>query len=233
MDLWTEPTGSDHDQSRSKVAAASHSSVRRSKIRPVRACSRQVRWPLARRSNRVRFHAGPRRRQQCRPVLQSSCGDLGRAAQAVRQLSQNSLLLCDVQGAEVEALRGAANALAARRVRFLVISTHHHQITGDPLTHQRCVGLLRDAGAHFIAEHSVSESCSGDGLVVVSTDPRDVVCRLRFPSYGLVKRFSVNWSGTWQRLGVAMSGSPGVYLLFVQHCGARGRRRRRRARPLP
>ncbi|HEY3828674.1 MAG TPA: FkbM family methyltransferase [Solirubrobacteraceae bacterium] len=84
------------------------------------------------------------------------------------------LLLCDVQGAEVDALRGAANALAAGRVRFLVISTHHHQITGDPLTHQRCVELLRDAGVHFISEHSVSESCSGDGLIVVSTDPRDV-----------------------------------------------------------
>jgi FkbM family methyltransferase len=88
-------------------------------------------------------------------------------------VSQIDLLLCDVQGAEVDALHGAARALAERRIRFLVISTHHHQITGDPLTHQRCVQLLRDAGAHFIAEHSVSESCSGDGLIVVSTDPRD------------------------------------------------------------
>jgi FkbM family methyltransferase len=92
-------------------------------------------------------------------------------------IEQIDLLLCDVQGAEVDALRGAANALAAHRVRFLVISTHHHQITGDPLTHQRCVGLLRDSGVHFIAEHSVSESCSGDGLIVASTDPRDVDLR--------------------------------------------------------
>jgi FkbM family methyltransferase len=92
-------------------------------------------------------------------------------------IKQIDLLLCDVQGAEVDALRGAANALAAGRVRFLVISTHHHQITGDPLTHQRCVELLLDAGVHFIAEHSVSESCSGDGLIVVSTDRRDVDMR--------------------------------------------------------
>ena len=83
------------------------------------------------------------------------------------------LLLCDVQGAEIEALRGAAGALADGRIRFLVVSTHHHEISGDPLTHQRCAELLRGANLHFIAEHSVAESCSGDGLIVASTDPRD------------------------------------------------------------
>jgi FkbM family methyltransferase len=90
-----------------------------------------------------------------------------------RRLERIDLLLCDVQGAEVAALRGASRALAERRVRFLVISTHHHQITGDPLTHQRCLQLMRDVGVHIIAEHSASESCSGDGLIAASTDPRD------------------------------------------------------------
>jgi FkbM family methyltransferase len=94
--------------------------------------------------------------------LMSECG-----------LERIDLLVCDVQGAEVDALRGAARALAERRVRFLVVSTHHHQITGDPLTHQRCLKLMQDAGTHIIAEHSPSESCSGDGLIVASTDPRD------------------------------------------------------------
>jgi FkbM family methyltransferase len=93
-------------------------------------------------------------------------------------LERIDLLLCDVQGAEVEALRGAANALAQRRVRFLVISTHHHHITGDPLTHQRCLQILEDTKVHIVAEHSVSESCSGDGLIVVSTDPRDTDLRV-------------------------------------------------------
>ena len=83
------------------------------------------------------------------------------------------LLVCDVQGAEVDALRGAARALAERRIRFLVVSTHHYKISRDPLTHQRCLELLQDAGVHIIAEHSVQESCSGDGLIVASTDPRD------------------------------------------------------------
>lgn len=84
------------------------------------------------------------------------------------------LLLCDTQGAELEMLHGASDALAAGCVRFLVVSTHHHTISGDPLTHQRCVEILRVAGAHIIAEHSVSESCSGDGLLVASMDPRDL-----------------------------------------------------------
>jgi FkbM family methyltransferase len=88
-------------------------------------------------------------------------------------LPQIDLLLCDTQGAETAMLDGAADALAARKVRFLVLSTHHHRITGDPLTHQRCAKVLQDAGAHFVAEHSVSESCSGDGLIVASLDPRD------------------------------------------------------------
>ncbi len=83
------------------------------------------------------------------------------------------LLLCDVQGAEVAMLHGASRALREGRVRFLVLSTHHHHISRDPLTHQRCMSILREAGAHFIAEHSVSESCSGDGLIAASMDRRD------------------------------------------------------------
>jgi hypothetical protein len=58
-------------------------------------------------------------------------------------------------------------------VRFAVVSTHHHVISGDPLTHQRCLDLLRDAGGHVIVEHTVAESYSGDGLIVVSFDDRD------------------------------------------------------------
>ena len=90
-----------------------------------------------------------------------------------RGIDRIDLLLCDVQGAEVAMLRGAGRALRERRVRFLIVSTHHHRICGDPLTHQHCVNILREAGAHFIAEHSVSESCSGDGLIAASMDARD------------------------------------------------------------
>jgi len=88
-------------------------------------------------------------------------------------LDRVDLLLADVQGAETATLLGCTRALAARRIRFLVLSTHHHSISGDPLTHQRCLRILHDAGAHFVAEHSVAESCSGDGLIVAAMLPDD------------------------------------------------------------
>jgi FkbM family methyltransferase len=88
-------------------------------------------------------------------------------------LERIDLLLCDTQGAEAGLLDGARAALAAGRLRFLVVSTHHHTISGDALTHQRCLRALGEAGAHIIAEHTVSESFSGDGLIVASMDPRD------------------------------------------------------------
>jgi SAM-dependent methyltransferase len=55
----------------------------------------------------------------------------------------------------------------------MVVSTHHHSISGDPLTHQRALAQLTEAGAHIITEHSVAESFSGDGLIVASFDDRD------------------------------------------------------------
>jgi FkbM family methyltransferase len=88
-------------------------------------------------------------------------------------LDRIDLLLCDTQGAEYGLLEGASETLRSGRVRFLVVSTHHHSITGDPLTHQRCLRVLQECGAHIIAEHSVLESCSGDGLIAVSMDARD------------------------------------------------------------
>jgi FkbM family methyltransferase len=83
------------------------------------------------------------------------------------------VLVCDTQGAEAAMLRGARAAIAAGRIRFLLMSTHHHSYSGDPLTHQRCLALVREAGGHVIAEHTVAESCSGDGLIAASFDPRD------------------------------------------------------------
>jgi FkbM family methyltransferase len=81
------------------------------------------------------------------------------------------VLLCDVQGAELEVLRGARDALRERRIRFLCVSTH--MSPGDPTLHQRCLAQLEGLGAQIVAEHSIPESCSVDGLIVASLDPRD------------------------------------------------------------
>ena len=88
-------------------------------------------------------------------------------------LERIDLLLSDVQGAEVDMLDSASNALSSGKIRFLVVSTHHHSISGDTRTHERCREKLISYGAHIIAEHSTDESCSGDGLIVASLDQRD------------------------------------------------------------
>jgi FkbM family methyltransferase len=88
-------------------------------------------------------------------------------------LGHVDLLFSDVQGYEWPLLDGGRDDLAAGRVRFLVMSTHHHVISGDPLTHQRCLQLLGELGAHVVLEHTVAESYSGDGLIVASFDERD------------------------------------------------------------
>jgi FkbM family methyltransferase len=88
-------------------------------------------------------------------------------------LEHADLVLVDVQGAETPLLDGARDLLRSGRVRFMVISTHHHRISGDPLTHDRCLMLLRDLGAHILTEHTVAESFTGDGLIVASFDERD------------------------------------------------------------
>lgn len=88
-------------------------------------------------------------------------------------LEHIDLALVDVQGAETVLLNRGLGDFAALRVRFMIVSTHHVSISGDPLTHQQALNLLKSVGAHIIAEHSVPESFSGDGLIAVSFDARD------------------------------------------------------------
>jgi FkbM family methyltransferase len=80
-------------------------------------------------------------------------------------MSHLSILHCDAQGQEFNFLEQAAPLLQAGRVDWLFISTHHHSISGDPMTHQRCVHLLLALGATIEAEYDVHESFSGDGLI--------------------------------------------------------------------
>jgi FkbM family methyltransferase len=106
---------------------------------------------------------------QLREVVQH---DLASVMQA-GGLEHVDLVLSDIQGAESVLLRRAKGDLAAGKVRFMIVSTHHHLISGNPLTHQDALALLIEAGAHVICEHTVGESYSGDGLIAVSFDPRD------------------------------------------------------------
>lgn len=88
-------------------------------------------------------------------------------------LEHVDLLMVDIQGFEQVLLPRAVEQFKDGKVRFLIVSTHHHDISGNPTTHQDMLSLLTGLGAHIIAEHSVSESFSGDGLIAASFDPRD------------------------------------------------------------
>ena len=88
------------------------------------------------------------------------------------------ILLADIQGAETHLLESERDLFLSRKVRFLVVSTHHHSISDDYLTHQKVLRLVQEHGGHVIAEHSVYESFSGDGLIVASFDERDQDCSL-------------------------------------------------------
>jgi FkbM family methyltransferase len=106
---------------------------------------------------------------QYRPLPELCVDDLIRD----HRLPRVELLLADIQGAELRMLEGAAESVRRGLIRFVFVSTHHHCISGDPLTHQKCLQLVRDLGGHVLVEHSVAESFSGDGLLVASFDPAD------------------------------------------------------------
>ncbi|MGI8847283.1 MAG: FkbM family methyltransferase [Candidatus Dormibacteria bacterium] len=92
---------------------------------------------------------------------------------AMAGLERVGLLLADIQGAETILIESARGLIEQGLIRFMLISTHHHSISGSSMTHQRTLATVEGLGGHVIAEHSVGESFSGDGLIAVSFDPRD------------------------------------------------------------
>lgn len=62
--------------------------------------------------------------------------------------------------------------------RFVVVSTHHAQISGSATTHEDCLRAIQKLGGILLEEFSVEESFSGDGLIVASFDPADAALAL-------------------------------------------------------
>jgi hypothetical protein len=83
------------------------------------------------------------------------------------------VVLADIQGAETTFLSTNADLLRNGAVRFAVISTHDPMISGSATTHRQVIDQVLSLGGHIVAEHSVSESFSGDGLVVAAFWPQD------------------------------------------------------------
>jgi FkbM family methyltransferase len=90
-----------------------------------------------------------------------------------RGLEKLEILHLDIQGAEFDALQGAIQTISQNKLRFIFISTHHYSISGNPLMHQKCLEFIKSRGGNIISEHTVLESCSGDGLIVASFDEQD------------------------------------------------------------
>jgi len=80
------------------------------------------------------------------------------------------LLHLDIQGAETDVLEDCISLFKNNKIRFVIVSTHTHYISGDPLTHQKCLKLLTDAGGSILVEHDVHESFSGDGMICACFD---------------------------------------------------------------
>jgi FkbM family methyltransferase len=120
--------------------------------------------------------------EESKSSVSFSCEDAG--TRSLRQFSVDELLakpgaepvevlLADIQGGELRMLRGAVESLKRGRIRFLVLSTHHHSISGDPLIHLKCLEFIQAHGGRVLAEHDIPESFSGDGLIVAAFDPLD------------------------------------------------------------
>lgn len=93
------------------------------------------------------------------------------------------VLHMDVQGAELPFLASMSKFALGELVRFLIVSTHHLQISGSHTTHRDCIAQLIGLGASILCEHTVEESFSGDGLIVASFSPQDAA--LAFPEISL------------------------------------------------
>ena len=89
------------------------------------------------------------------------------------EIESVDLVHVDIQGSEIELLLDLPNVLKSHKIRFIMVSTHDLVISGRPTTHQDCLKILEDNGAHIIIEHSVSESYSGDGFILASFRKQD------------------------------------------------------------
>jgi hypothetical protein len=74
-------------------------------------------------------------------------------------LTHVDLLHCDIQGFEKEFLEGAHSWLEQKKIDWLFISTHSEEI------HTTCYQLLEKSGYEIVANISLADSYSVDGLI--------------------------------------------------------------------
>lgn len=112
------------------------------------------------------------RRESDGRTVHVPCHDMNGVLRLVRGRPVE-ILHIDAQGAEVGFLSSMREVAADRKVRFVMVSTHHESISGSPQTHDECRRLLLRMGAIIMAEHTIEESFSGDGLIAASLSRDD------------------------------------------------------------
>lgn len=109
------------------------------------------------------------------------------------------ILHSDIQGAELAMLNGAREALAARRIGYLFVSTHSDALHAD------CLACLQKAGYRILCEHDQAQSFSFDGLIVAASPDRTDIETIDIPI-----RTVEDW--TWEEAVASME----AYLARVQ-----------------
>ena len=82
---------------------------------------------------------------------------------ASRKIEALDILHCDTQGAETAVIASCEPLLKSRKIMFGVFSTHAHQISGDPLTHQRCLAMLEDLVGGFWPSMTSTKASAATG----------------------------------------------------------------------
>lgn len=82
---------------------------------------------------------------------------------AMKELAHVDILHADIQGAELELLRGAEKSLKNKIIDVLFVATH-----GDK--HYKCREFLTNINYQIIAEHDIAQASAADGLLVAVSE---------------------------------------------------------------
>lgn len=78
----------------------------------------------------------------------------------LKKISFIHILHADIQGAEVEMLRGAKETFAADKIGYVCISTHSDQL------HRECLDILKDYNFKILCDVDVTHCAHTDGFIV-------------------------------------------------------------------
>lgn len=78
------------------------------------------------------------------------------------KISFLSILHADIQGYELDMLKGARSSLANKQIEYLFISTHSNEL------HEACLNYLKSLSYNIVCESNLDETFSYDGLIVAT-----------------------------------------------------------------